>query len=742
MEEEIINFPSEDITEAVNEWDLALVGYSLGKRPYYEALLNSVKKLWNLKGSLKLISLSEGFFLFKFSNAEDYDLVWSRGAWFIFGKPFIFQKWNPHFSHSNAEDCVQVDAKATFPETIPICVEGKLFNLKIQYEWRPTFCEFCGSLNHSPSKCSANPNPEINNIPNPPRGRSTSRRPRPHSLNPKGLLPIPNSSTKNNVMVDDSAEHREAIPVNTDHDLTHFSACAPTEVSNQMDLPSSSALHYKDVNISTKEGADLNTEKFNNNKSIENCPMTDNIVPIAILAGASTNIPNLNSSTSLTSSTSAPNKFNSDGKKQNRVTYANKFSVLQDDNEDDSSSSLHNEGMEETKGYSGKNKKENLAWNIRGFNNPDKVFCCRNLVKEHMLDLICILENRILSSNLQDPWFCSTHKVFENELSFNNFDLATPGRIWIKWNSDNISFNPISSSPQMITGNLMMGSQIIMLLSAVYASNSFDERNKLWAELGEVNPHGALPWAVIGDFNTCRLQSEKKGGNLITMDRLYPFNSFIFDNNLVDLPSTGYFHTWFNQRQDNPIHLKLDRVLVNETWINQFPNSHYNVLSSHVSDHTPLILRDVPTMKNPKRFMYKNYWSHIPDFWSILLNIFQLPDHGNPILSLYKKLKLLKREIKTRNWNSSNHIANKCASLVASQEMCQKMIDNDPLNKELCGDLNRINANINYYNSLHASWTIQRSKIKWLKHGEEDLKFLYSKIRKRKLLMGVLSMLL
>ncbi|XP_028548227.1 uncharacterized protein LOC114578859 [Dendrobium catenatum] len=240
------------------------------------------------------------------------------------------------------------------------------------------------------------------------------------------------------------------------------------------------------------------------------------------------------------------------------------------------------------------------AWNIRGFNNPDKVLCCRNLVNEHRLDLICILENRINSSNLLDPWFCSTHKVFDNEQSFNNFEKASSGRIWIKWNLDKISFMPNFSSSQMISGHLMMGSHSLMILSAVYASNSFDERNKLWADLGAVNPQ----------------------------------------------------------------------------------------------------------------------------------------DSGNPIVSLYKKLKLLKREIKAINWSNSNLIAKKCALLVEKQSRYQRMVDIDPLNRDLCGDLKKITAEINYYNSLHASWIIQRSKINWLKNGEDDLKFLYSKIRNRKAFNG------
>ncbi|KAL0924531.1 hypothetical protein M5K25_005368 [Dendrobium thyrsiflorum] len=247
--DEIIDFPTEDIADAVGEWNFALVGYSLGKRPFYEALLSAVHNLWKLKGTLKLISLSEGFFLFKFSCSEDFEMVWSKGAWFIFGKPFIFNKWSPQFSpkreeftsvpiwfkihdlplccwtpigiskiatkvgHPIAVDaltasksrltfarvCVQVDSSASYLDIIPITVEGKRFDLKIQYEWRPTLCTLCNSISHHVTFCPSNPNsaPQY-----PPsrihqsssvalRGRSSSRHPRPPSRNPKGILPLP-----------------------------------------------------------------------------------------------------------------------------------------------------------------------------------------------------------------------------------------------------------------------------------------------------------------------------------------------------------------------------------------------------------------------------------------------------------------------------------------------------------------------------------------------------------------------
>ncbi|KAI0524447.1 hypothetical protein KFK09_003817 [Dendrobium nobile] len=79
------------------KWALSLVGYSIGRCPYYEALLITIKKTWSLKGSLTLLTLDEGFFLLKFNNREDYDMAWSGGPWFFLGKPFILQKWTPDF---------------------------------------------------------------------------------------------------------------------------------------------------------------------------------------------------------------------------------------------------------------------------------------------------------------------------------------------------------------------------------------------------------------------------------------------------------------------------------------------------------------------------------------------------------------------------------------------------------------------------------------------------------------------
>ncbi|KAL0908072.1 hypothetical protein M5K25_022541 [Dendrobium thyrsiflorum] len=155
-----------------------------------------------------------------------------------------------------------------------------------------------------------------------------------------------------------------------------------------------------------------------------------------------------------------------------------------------------------------------------------------------------------------------------------------------------------------------------------------------------------MPWVVLGDFNCCGFQSEKAGGNVITESRLAPFKALIFDANLLDIPSSGNFYTWFNQRTDNPIHSKLDRALSNVSWSKAFPNSTYKVLNSLISDHCPLILK-IDSAKNcNKRFIFKNYWCKNPDFWDTLISISATSPLGNPIICLYNKLKQLKDSIK------------------------------------------------------------------------------------------------
>ncbi|KAI0515812.1 hypothetical protein KFK09_008480 [Dendrobium nobile] len=234
-EPEIVPFTGSKLISGAANWKLCLVGYSIGRRPYYEALLGAIKKTWALKGSVKMISLNDGFFLFHFSCSEDLDMVWTRGVWFLLGKPFVIQKWHPKFKPKREEFksvpiwikihdlplacwnsegisriaskvgiplaadsltsqmtrltyarvCVLVDNQASYPEEIRVSLDGDVVTLKVQYEWKPTPCEHCKSLVHYTNFCPSRPktdelvNNDSNGNTNIARGRSHSRIPKP-----------------------------------------------------------------------------------------------------------------------------------------------------------------------------------------------------------------------------------------------------------------------------------------------------------------------------------------------------------------------------------------------------------------------------------------------------------------------------------------------------------------------------------------------------------------------------------
>ncbi|PKU65629.1 RNA exonuclease 1 [Dendrobium catenatum] len=246
-----LSFNVNDLSEGKTIWDNALIGYSLGPRPYYERLLKAMQKLWPLKGSMSLLSMADGFFLLKFTSPEDLEAILTGGPWFLLGKPFILQRWSPKFKPKRDEStpipiwikivdfplalwtptgisriasyigipisvdaltanrtrltfarvCILITKDSILHEEIPIEIDGEDLVLSVIYDWKPDRCEGCGSLIHPFSLCPKNPNPQTILPPQSTknRGRSSSRHraSRPRRSPSRKPTPKPNSTIPN-----------------------------------------------------------------------------------------------------------------------------------------------------------------------------------------------------------------------------------------------------------------------------------------------------------------------------------------------------------------------------------------------------------------------------------------------------------------------------------------------------------------------------------------------------------------
>lgn len=87
------------------------------------------------------------------------------------------------------------------------------------------------------------------------------------------------------------------------------------------------------------------------------------------------------------------------------------------------------------------------------------------------------------------------------------------------------------------------------------------------------------------------------------------FENCVHEINLVDLKFKGVFHTWFTNNNGCPSRKKLNRALVNPSWINEFPRSESLFLSQLVSDHTAILVNlFIAKNEKPIPFKYFNHW--------------------------------------------------------------------------------------------------------------------------------------
>ncbi|GKV05782.1 hypothetical protein SLEP1_g17749 [Rubroshorea leprosula] len=123
-------------------------------------------------------------------------------------------------------------------------------------------------------------------------------------------------------------------------------------------------------------------------------------------------------------------------------------------------------------------------------------------------------------------------------------------------------------------------------LSAIYANPYSDAvRQTLWDELilfSQALP--AVPWLVGGDFNDIRSPSKRSDGASISKESL-SFHDKLNAAELHDIPSSGFYITWCNNREDGPITKKLDRLMVNDVWFDLFPGTNAEFLPPGYSDH-------------------------------------------------------------------------------------------------------------------------------------------------------------
>ncbi|KAI3981720.1 hypothetical protein MKX01_009546 [Papaver californicum] len=199
-----IECSDEEFKAGCNEWKDSLVGFFVAEEGYLDADIKMVEELWEVKGNLSMFAMDNGFYLFKFSCAEDkIRVLESSDLWQIQQRPLILREWNWKLNFDRVEMkflpvwvkihnlplflwtttflskvgsglgiplhadrktnnrerlayamlCIDVEAHTSLPESLNIIVKGMEYHLDIEYDLRTLKFANCSTFRQKNSKC-------------------------------------------------------------------------------------------------------------------------------------------------------------------------------------------------------------------------------------------------------------------------------------------------------------------------------------------------------------------------------------------------------------------------------------------------------------------------------------------------------------------------------------------------------------------------------------------------------------
>ena len=372
------------------------------------------------------------------------------------------------------------------------------------------------------------------------------------------------------------------------------------------------------------------------------------------------------------------------------------------------------------------------AWNIRGMTDTSKHDEVKSLISENGISMCGVIETRLnkkIANNVCKDVFGNWY--WEN----NSVDCIRGCRIAVTWDPGVLDAVLVSKSDQvmhfLVTDILSSKS---FYVSFIYAENDPKDRLVLWKNLVDhMAVIGDSSWVMLGDFNVSLYAEESTKPGIQRDFGIQDFRECMEACNMEDLPMEGIFYTWI-QKRNNPecgIMKKLDRVMGNCHFMDDFKACIATFLPFVTSDHSPAVLSisDL-TVKKSKTFRFMNYLADKAEFLDVVKKNWNVPVKGFSMFVLAKRLKLMKRHMRSLNRKNGN-VFDKVKRLKAELKKVQMDLDKDPDNPLLREE--ELIYNFAYREALLDEEKVlkQKSKIEWLKEGDQNNSYFHNFIKGR-----------
>jgi exonuclease III len=231
-----------------------------------------------------------------------------------------------------------------------------------------------------------------------------------------------------------------------------------------------------------------------------------------------------------------------------------------------------------------------ISWNIRGLGGLEKRKEVRKLVGDLCPSILCLQETKLQTCDV--PLCLSLWGNSPHAFSYRH-SVGASGGLLTLWDSSEVEVWSSESRDHVLWchGRFITSGEEFYVAN-VYAPCEDGAKQRLWDSLSaRLQSLGRSRVCVCGDFNAVRHADERRSARAGSRSAdIIPFNMFIEDNNLVDLPLHGRKFTWF--KGDGLSMSRLDRFLISEEWCLDWPNSKQTARLRGLSDHCALVLSD------------------------------------------------------------------------------------------------------------------------------------------------------
>ncbi|KAL8458477.1 hypothetical protein ACS0TY_036118 [Phlomoides rotata] len=372
-----------------------------------------------------------------------------------------------------------------------------------------------------------------------------------------------------------------------------------------------------------------------------------------------------------------------------------------------------------------------LSFNVRGLGGDHKKREIRDLIRKERVGFVCIQETKM---EVIDKHLCVRLWGEECGWAYKG-SRGNSGGLLCMWDPGIFYYE--SCFDRDGGGLEIKGcwgqSKIPCSIVNVYMPCNRSERYSIfnyWKEEFADRPNQII--CFVGDFNTVRKASERKGRSLSTPPlECSKFEDFISVCGLEELKLVGRKYTWY--RDDGSAMSWIDRVFLNGTGMECWRDAAVWASPRTISDHCAIVLRNAKTNWGHKPFKFLNSWLQKPGFIQFVKNSWDsYAISGSESFKIKEKLKFLKIDIK--RWcaeNCGNHdriIAETTASISA--------LDSKAEVEDLCEADVRVRRGLfdtqKSAKNAKACLAYQQAKASWVKFGDENSRFFHSCISRRR----------